>query len=154
MRSQTEGRASLITTWFTSLGSWPGVRQDSCDDIAHTTSRHPSPASLDPALFPLPAQPQSQSAAQKETIQSSVAHVQPLERELAGPDSRDSHPVLDLVIRFVKSYAKCTTHTHTHTLGGLFRSVQLSATTFVFARRGGAFTVSAHAAVVPASSFP
>lgn len=119
----------------------------------HCTHDIPPPLSWFP--WPCPIPPASATSitirCAKRTIQSSVAHVQPLEKGTRwARDRRDSHPILDLVIRFVKSYAKCTTHTRR----GLFRSVQLSATTFVFARRGGAFTVSAHAAVVPASSFP
>lgn len=153
MRSQTEGRASLITAWFLVRGQ---VCAKTRVTTLHTRSMerarnltYPPPrGSLDPATS-------ITIRCAKRTIRSSVAHVQPLEKgtrlELARfprqpPHSGPSHKICEILCKMY--------NTLTHTRRGLFRSVQLSATTFVFARRGGAFTVCAHAAVVPASSFP
>lgn len=165
MRSR-QGRPSLITAWFLVRGQVCAktrvttLHTRSMERV-HNFSASP-PGSLDPALLPLAIATSITICCAKRTIQSFVAHVQPLEkgtRFVRSPNQpprfRASHKICEILCKMYN------THIHTHTRRGLFRWVQLSATTFVFARRGGAFTVCvcmcvriAHAAVVPASSFP
>lgn len=149
MRSQTEGRASLITAWFL-------VRGQVCAKTRVTTlhTRHPpTPLLLPLTLLYSPCQrnlnhnplrkkndPKFCCACAALRKGNSLCPRSPRQ----PPHSRPSHKICEILCKMY----------NTHGRRGLFRSVQLSATTFVFARRGGAFTVCAHAAVVPASSFP
>lgn len=116
MRSR-QGRPSLITAWFLVRGQVCAktrvttLHTRSMERV-HNFSASP-PGSLDPALPPLAIATSITICCAKRTIQSSVAHVQPLEKATRfarsprqPPRFRPSHKICEILCKMYNTHTQ------------------------------------------------